>query len=177
MSTKRTIKTIEVVSDIRSGMNNRQLIGKYKVSVNSLHNLLRKLVNFKALQISEAQVLLSSIPEELAVKERRKEGRHYVFVPIPIYDVNNLLDEGQVMDLSEGGLRTSGLEAKIGEKREFLIQADYFAHVFPFCFEAECRWVSQTEEEPCFAGFQITSISEGGLVELRKIIRMLTITG
>ena len=177
MSTKRTIKTIEVVSDIRSGMNNRQLIGKYKVSVNSLHNLLRKLVNFKALQISEAQVLLSSIPEELAVKERRKEGRHYVFVPLPIYDVNNLLDEGQVMDLSEGGLRTSGLEAKIGEKREFLIQADYFAHVFPFCFEAECRWVSQTEEEPCFAGFQITSISEGGLVELRKIIRMLTITG
>jgi hypothetical protein len=177
MSAKRTIKAKEVVFDIRSGMTNRQLMDKYKVSVNSLHNLLRKLVDFKALQISEVQALLSSIPEESAFKEIRKEPRNYVFVPLPIYDVNNLLDEGQVMDLSEGGLRTSGLEAKIGEKREFLIQADYFAHVFPFCFEAECRWVSQTEEEPWFAGFQITSISEGGLVELRKIIRMLTITG
>ena len=177
MSTKRTIKTIEVVSDIRSGMNNRQLIGKYKVSVNSLHNLLRKLVNFKALQISEAQVLLSSIPEELAVKERRKEGRHYVFVPIPIYDVNNLLDEGQVMDLSDGGFRITRLESKIGEKREFLIQADYFARVPPLCFKADCRWVSQTEEESWFTGFQITSISDGDLMELRKIISMLTIAG
>ena len=177
MSAKRTIKAKEVVFDIRSGMTNRQLMHKYKVSVNSLHNLLRKLVDFKALQISEVQALLSSIPEESAFKEKRKEPRNYVFVPLPIYDVNNLLDEGQVMDLSDGGFRITRLESKIGEKREFLIQADYFAHVFPFCFEAECRWVSQTEEEPWFAGFQITSISEGGLVELRKIIRMLTITG
>ena len=39
--------------------------------------------------------------------------------------------------------------------------------------ETGCKWVSQIEEEPWCAGFQITSISDGGLEELGKIIRIL----
>jgi len=176
MAPRRSVKAKEIVSDIRSGMTNQQLIDKYNVSVNSLHNLLRKLVDIKVVQKSEVQALLSSVPGGIAYEERRKDPRYYLLVPLPIYDVNNLLEEGQVVDVSEGGLRITGLAAKVGEKREFLLQADHYAHVFPFCFEAVCRWASQTEEEPWFAGFQITSISEGGFVELRKIIRELTIS-
>lgn len=173
-SPRRTVKAKEIVSDIHSGMTVRQLMGKYRVSVNSLHNLLRKLVELKAVQKSAVQALISSTQEELAVKEMRKEPRHYVFVSLPIYDVSNLLEEGQVVDLSEGGLRITGIGAKVGETKEFLIHP-CLAHVLPFCLEAVCRWAARTEQEPWFAGFQITSISEGSLVELRKIIDMLTI--
>lgn len=176
MSPKRKVKAQEIVADIRSGMTQRQLMDKYSISVNSLHNLLRKLVDFKAVQKSEVQALLAPTPEELAIRETRKEPRHYVFVPLPIYDVSNLMDEGQVVDLSESGLRITGLRAKVGEKKQFLLQANDFASVMPFSFEAVCRWVSHNRKEPWFAGYEITTISDRGLAELKQIIRILTIS-
>jgi hypothetical protein len=173
---KRTIKAKEIVSDIRSGMSSRQLMDKYRISANSLHNLFRKLVHMKIVQIREVQALLSSTLEESDFKDRRKDQRYYVFVQLPIYDVDDLLREGQVVDLSKGGLRITGLPAKVGDKKDFLIQADCFASIIPFVFEAECRWASKTKEGVWFAGFQITGIPEKGLEELEKIIHMLTLS-
>jgi hypothetical protein len=169
----KTIRTQEIVSDISAGMSVRQLMDKYDVSINSLHNLLRKLVLVRALQISEVQALLASAPQELG-HDRRKEQRYYVFVPLPIYDMGNLFNEGQVVDISQGGLRITGLSARFGDKKNFLIQPDYFLNVLPFTFEAECRWVFQSEREPCMAGFQITDISDRCLEELKKIVRAQT---
>lgn len=173
---KRTIKAKELVSDMRSGMSRQQLMEKYRISANSLHNLFRKLVHMKVVKISEVQGFLSSIPEESDFKDRRKDERYYVFVQLPIYDVDDLLKEGQVVDLSKGGFRVTGLSTKVGEKKDFLIQADCFTNIAPFVFEAECRWASKTKEGIWFAGFQITDISEKGSEELQKIIRMLTLS-
>ena len=50
-----------------------------------------------------------------------------------------------------------------------------FNNVYPFIFEAQCRWVSMSEYEKLLSGFEVTSITDGGLEELRKLTRMLTI--
>ena len=90
--------------------------------------------------------------------------------------MENLLNKGTVVDISEIGIQISGIPAKVGDTKEFLVQADYFADVYPFIFEAKCKWSSKTEDGHLFSGFEITSIPEGALEELRKLTRMLTIS-
>jgi hypothetical protein len=177
MTPKRTIKAKEIVSDIRLGLTNQQLMDKYTISLNGLNNIFRKLVQAHALEESELEARLSLPLETSAIGKRRVLQRNYVFVRLPIYDMENLVNEGQVIDINEEGFQVTGIETEVGENKGFLIQADYFADVYPFSFEAQCKWVSKNEDEQCAAGFDITSISEGGLEELRKLIRMLTIIG
>ena len=71
----------------------------------------------------------------------------------------------------------SVIPTKAGDTKDFLVQADYFADVFPFVFEAQCQWSSKAEDGNLFSGFEITSITEGALEELRKITNLLALSG
>lgn len=177
MSPKRTIKAKEIVADIRSGLTDKQLVDKYNISLNALEHIFRELVDANALQEREVSGRFASTEDNQPVGNRRRLHRNYVFVRLPIYDLENLLNEGLVVDISEDGLQITGIAAKVGEKKAFLVQADYFADVFPFSFDAECNWASESKEGEWTAGFEIMSISEGGLEELRKLIRMLALSG
>lgn len=176
MAPKRTIKGREIVADIRSGMTDNQLMDKYNLSEGALKNIFRKLVDAGAIREDE---LRERIPKERLATYTEKERdfqRNYVFVRLPVYDMENLINEGQVVDISERGLQVLGIPATVGETKGFLIQADYFADVFPFSFEAECKWASKNEAGEWTAGFKIVKISEGGLEELQKLIRMLSLS-
>jgi hypothetical protein len=81
------------------------------------------------------------------------------------------------VDISEVGLQISGIPTKVGDTKDFLVQADYFADVYPFVFEAQCQWASKAEDGHLFSGFEITSITEGALEELRKVTSMLALSG
>lgn len=176
MSPKRRIKGNEIVADIKAGMTDQRLMEKYQLSEHALKNVFRKLVDAGAILESELQ---ERIPPECIpnyAKNSRDYQRNYVFVRLPVYDMENLLNEGQVVDISERGLQINGIPAEMGEQKGFLIQADYFADVFPFSFEAQCEWASKTEDGQWKAGFRIIKISEGGLEELQKLIRMLSLS-
>lgn len=176
MPTKRSIRAKEIVSDIRAGMTNHQLMEKYQVSLDKLQNIFKQLLDARAVERSELGPLISVPHSRIDVRKRRKLHWHYVFVKLPIYDLENLLDKGTVIDISETGLQISGLPTEVGDTKEFLIQVDYFADVFPFILEAKCTWSSKAEEGPLFSCFQITSITEGALEELRKLTSMLTLS-
>ena len=173
MSPKRTIKSKEIVSDIRSWMSNQQLMDKYHISLDRLQNVFKQLIDAGAIERGE---LVARHPHErLSIENLRNHHRNYVFVGLPIYDLKNLLKKGTVIDISEVGLQISGVPTNVGDTKDLLIQADYFVDVYPFIFEAQCRWVSMSEYEKLLSGFEVTSITDGGLEELRKLTRMLTI--
>ncbi len=176
MPEKRKIKAKEIVADIKAGMTDRELMSKYNISENALKGIFNKLVDAGTIKKSEIEERIP--PDRLKTygEKPRDLHRNYVFVKLPIYELENLLHEGQVVDITEGGLQILGIEAKVGEKKGFLIQADYFADVFPFSFEAECKWAAQEEDGRWRAGFKILTISEKGREELRKLIRMLALS-
>jgi hypothetical protein len=176
MKSKRTIKAQEIVSDIRSGMTNHNLMHKYHVSLDKLQNIFRQLLDAHAMERSELEPLLSIPHERLDIGKRRRLHRSYVFVKLPIFDLENLLDQGTIVDISEEGFQASEIPANMGDTKQFLVQADYFADVFPFVIEAKCLWSSKVEDRQWFAGFEITNISDQGLEQLRKLISMLTIS-
>ena len=177
MSTKRTIKAKEIVSDIRSGMTNRQLMDKYNISLDKLHNIFKQLLDSHTLERTELEPLISIPHLRINGGKRRRLHRSYVFVKLPIYDLENLINRGTVIDISEVGLQISGIPTKVGDTKELLVQADYFADVFPFVFESKCKWSSKAEDGNLFSGFEITSITEGALEELRKITNLLALSG
>jgi len=177
MGSKRIIKAKEIVADLRSGMTAKELLIKYNVTPNALRNMMRTLVNAGAVDENEAQDIMAQAEKGLTVKNRRKYPRYFVYVPLPIYDADDLLSEGYVVDISEEGLRIKGIETAPGDKKEFVVQPDYYGHAFPFSFEAECKWASKKAAGEPIAGFKITDISEGGREQIRTIIRMLALDG
>jgi hypothetical protein len=71
-------------------------------------------------------------------------------------------------------MQVTGIKVKVGEAKSLLIQADELADVYPFVFDAACRWHEISEGQEA-AGFEITNITERSLKELQKLIRYLTL--
>jgi hypothetical protein len=149
---------------------------KYNTSLDKLQNIFKQLLDAHAIEQRELEPLTSIPHLRINGGKRRRLHRNYVFVNLPIYDLKDLLNKGSVVDISEVGLQISGIPTKVGDTKELLVQADYFADVYPFVFEAQCQWVSKAEDGLLFSGFEITSITDGALEELRKLTRMLTIS-
>jgi hypothetical protein len=171
---KRTIPIKDFVTDIRTGKTNDQLMEKYQIDAFGLRNTLDKMLQVKALRPDEVSDRMPSDSELPASPDRRQLPRRYVLFSFPVYLADDLSAEGLVNDITEKGLQLSGITAGVGETLSLLIRADEFADIYPFVFDATCRWCRHASESANpVAGFEITNISEVGLEELRKLIQVL----
>lgn len=175
MRPKRTIRAKDVVNDIRAGLNDAELMGKYKVSAQGLARIFTKLIEARAVRPGELEGRFPYLDDTVNVENLRKSVRNYVVFPLPIYEVGRLEVEGTLRDVSEHGLQVAGIECAVNETKEFLVRADEFHDVFPFVFQATCRWVGGGGGgSESAAGFEITEISDRAHEQLRAIIRVLT---
>lgn len=177
MSEKRSIKARDVIKDIRSGLTDSQLMEKYQLSEGRLKHVFEKLVDAKALDESEIRDRVTLAQESTSGRSARRMSRGYLMFSIPVYDTDNIEIEGWLVDLNQTGLQVSGIEAAVGDSRSLLIRADEFVDVYPFGFDAKCRWVEPDETQGVLnVGFEITGISSWGLQELRKLISLVTLS-
>ncbi len=173
--TKRQIRAKDIINDIHAGKTDQELAEKYGISLSALEMVLEKLAAAGAISQEEIKGRASMIEDPQSCDPLRSMSRNYIFFTIPIYDADDLNVEGSVIDISEHGLQIEGVETTVGDKRCLLIRVDEFADVFPFVFDATCKWVQTScGKGPLLAGFEIDSISEGGSKELRKLIGLLT---
>jgi hypothetical protein len=176
MSGKRKIRAKEIVADVRSGLTNAQLMEKYQLSEKGLQGIFEKLLNAQALLEMELAGRESAAvgDSQTDASALRGAARSYVMFKLPVYDLDDMTVEGQVHDLSETGLLAIGIAAQVGDTKSLLIQADEFADVYPFSFDAICRRADSADDtQECAAAFEITSISEVGRGELRKLCQLL----
>jgi hypothetical protein len=174
MKETRSIRAKEIIEDIRSGVSDEDLMQKYNLSPKSLNKVFTKLLDAQALQPEDFYFRGSYMDEQTG--DLREMMRSYSVFSIPVYDTEDLELEGWIVDITERGLQIAGIAAQIGESRTLLIRADEFSDIYPFAFDAVCRWVhaGNDQSEPS-VGFEITDMSETGLMELRKLIQLLTI--
>ncbi len=178
MTEKRRIKAKDIVNDIRAGLTNLQLRDKYHLSSQGLQSIFTKLADAKAVRDGELDGRTQTGDDTVGLDQKRVWSRNYVLVRLPVYGAENLTVEGQVRDITEKGLQVAGLSVIVGDCKTLVLQADDFADIHPFAFEAQCRWVRrETGHRETSAGFEIVDISEGALQELRKLIRVLTLRG
>jgi hypothetical protein len=172
----KRVCAVEMVQDIRTGMTGAQLIAKHGLSHAGLQSALDNLLATRALELSD-------LPGELSLRlaagtpaEIRGKGRCYLDFDLPILEKGPLEIEGRVLDITETGVGVVGIPAKAGDVKTLLIRHDLLVLIQPFSFQAECRWTRETEAD-CLAGFRIARIAERDVLQLRKLIRLVTLYG
>ena len=171
----RNIDAEALANDIRTGLDQAELMEKYGLSFSALCNTVNLLLEGSHLRRSDLARMDTLIEEALDPGATRKQERYYLDFHLPVVEVDGCRTEGRVRNLTEKGLGVTGLPAKVDETKTLLIRHEKFAVLKPFCFEARCRWVRHDRGHgETFAGFQITRISNEHLEQLKKMVRLLT---
>ncbi len=173
MAPKKIIQAKQFIADVRNGFNDHQLCDKYHLTESDLPRLFKKLIQAKGLTQEDLDHRV--IAESDLTMRYRHLTRSYSLFSIPVYDTEDLELEGWITDITEEGLQLTGMPAEVGQSRSLLIRADEFHDIFPFAFDAKCKWVHTDDANETLVGFEIVDISETGLEELRKLIQLLTI--
>jgi hypothetical protein len=178
MPQKRKVKADDILRDLRAGMSDSELMTKYFLSSRGLQSILEKLLEANVLTKEQLLSFRRGIggDDTVDVEPARLFPRDLVEFPVPVYDSRNRHIKGTITDITEKGVGVRGIEVEVGETRMFVIPAADFTLVDSFAFEAQCRWVKREDVEGnLLAGFQITGISPDGLMQLRNLIRALTL--
>lgn len=171
------IRASEVVSDLRNGLTNSELMKKYSLSERQLHSLFAKLKTAKLFTGPDFERRIFRL-EDTQIVHVRKSTRFHPIMGLPIYSLDDLTTQYTVRDISEKGFHIIGMSTKLGERKSFVVQGEELADVLPFAFEAECRWVRADSNKNEFnAGFEIVKISKDDLRELRKLVEQATFSG
>jgi hypothetical protein len=169
---KRKIKAATIIRDIRSGITVSQLMEKYGISSRGLRIVLRKLLNGRAITKEELGGDTALYRDTLVVKGIRRWLRQATIFQVRVYDSGNPSAKGTIRDISEKGVCVEGIEAAVGEVKNFIVRSGAFGEGHTAVFEAKCRWVNKEESfgKKWVAGFEITSISSLDARELQKLM-------
>jgi hypothetical protein len=173
MQPKRKIRAGDIIRDVRAGMTVSQLMDKYRFSLKILRFVFRRLLNAGAITKDELAAQTALYKDTLELKGVRKWIRKSTVFPVRIYDSGNPFATGYVRDISEKGVCVEGIEAAVGEIKNFIVRSGAFGEGHTLVFEGKCRWVNPqiSPGTKWVAGFEITSISNLDSGELRKLVR------
>ncbi len=168
----RQIRTIGIVKDIRSGMTDFELMGKYNVSSEGLQKAFQSLVKMGSLRPEEISGRSPAQHDSVFIESMRELPRHHLAMAVTIYEATRPEVKGTLRDITEKGVGITGIPARVGEVKTLVIPAETFIEADKIVFEAKCAWAqAEGTEDQYVAGFQITSISEECLEDLRSLIR------
>jgi hypothetical protein len=179
---KLTIKVVDLVRDIRSGLTDAELMKKYQLSSVKLRSALKKLVDAKAIspsELLEEHAITSDDTEDIEFtlvvpRDMRLLSRYDVRVPLTIYAAKEPDVHGTVVNISGRGVGTKGLDVAERQVSTVVIPAEDFPHIEPIVFKARCRWSRHAPLlRNCSCGLEILSFMEGNDTELRKLVRDL----
>jgi hypothetical protein len=162
----REINVREVLKDIRAGMDDWTLMAKYRLSPLGLDDLYRQLASANLLDGNRPQPPKKS-------KSTRRSDRHTVGFVLPIYAEDEPHVLGTVVDLTENGVGTRGLKARVNDLKRLAIPADEFFDVGRLRLLGHCRWAAKDPSDGEYiAGFEIGELPGKDLMELRKLIEL-----
>jgi uncharacterized protein (DUF433 family) len=174
---KRQISTAEITADICSGMSDKQLMEKYRLSPPALQEVFEKLVASGVGLTPDFKERKHRPEDWTAVRAElsRLSFRREVSFVLPIFDENSPEMLGIVVDITESGVGVRGMEERVDETKTLVIPADEFFDVRRLRFYATCRWSAKDPSDAeHVAGFEIGGLSRNDVKELRRLIQLIT---
>lgn len=171
MSSQRKIKASEIVSEVRSGMDNYELMDKYQLSPRGLKTTFEKLIAAGLIKRREIADRMPLYQDPVVPTPIRGEQRSHLSERLPIYDLDDMTADCYVSDISLTGVQIVGIRAAVGEARNFLLQPRFLTGKGSISFRAECRWAEPHQDEAdSKAGFEIKKISSKALTVLERLL-------
>ncbi len=172
MDGKRDIRAKKIVRDIISGVDETELMHKYRLTSRGLQRVYRQLVDLNVIDVAlliERGVALFNTETTSVRRLPRKE----IYVPLPVQDVYKEV-WGTVTDITERGLGVTGIRVGVGKVKKLIVKPETCFRLKPFTLKAKCRWVKLSDDEQgILAGFEIIFIAPKDLQELRNLIGAL----
>ncbi len=175
MARKGEVRKQDFLIDLRSGMSDRELMKKYKLTPRGLGTVFRNLVNANVIGFAElisrpgGQVSLPEVIAEYRIRSRKK-----LEFLLPIADSSQPENTGLLYDVTDDGVGVRGMTARVGDIITLIIPADDYFRAEPIIFEGVCRWVEEDKDRwESGAGFRVLRVLRGSLEELQEIIRDL----
>lgn len=168
----RQLTAGELLQEIRSGVSDFELMERYGLSSKGLEKAFRTLIKAGAIKEEELRSRSQSFYDTVFIESMREMPRYYLALTVEIYEATRPRNKGKLRDITEQGVGITGIPAKVGEVKTFVIPADKFIDVSRIVFDAECIWTEQ--EGPggrVAAGFRLASISEQALTDLKALVR------
>jgi hypothetical protein len=175
MSSKRTIRAKDIVNDIRAGMTDHELMEKYRLSVKGLQSIFTKLEQVKAVKRSELYSRTPWYDDTVNVGTMRNLPRNYLALSVSIHESENPTNNGVVVDLTEKGVRATGIQVRENQTKALVIDSGDLLDIGLITFKSTCRWTRQLEDGTRNSGFEITNISERDVGKLRQLIDHLSL--
>jgi hypothetical protein len=173
MAASREIRAREIVTDIVSGIDDLQLMGKYRLTFRGLQSVYRKLRDSKMVDgvfLAGRIVLQLNSETTIITRAPRKD----IYVPLPVEDMACPDKPGIVTNITERGLGVKGINVDVDEIKKLVIKPDKYFQLMPFSLKAKCRWASPSDDGDGFlSGFETISISPRDLQKLRNLIETL----
>ena len=121
MTGRRKINGQAFINDIRSGMNDTELMLKYHLSSRMLQSLFRTLLNTKAITPAEIYERTPFEETTIDVSTLSLSLEGYTIQTTSIYDVTQPEKIGRVTALNEKEFRTEGIEAGFAQTKAFIL--------------------------------------------------------
>jgi len=169
------ISAREILEDLRAGMSDGALMEKYGLTPTAMGSVLRQLVEDQVLTRGEVYGARVCADEEGFPRIVRALERYAVHFEPPVFEQGNPDNRGRVVDVTEKGIGTRGLLAKVDEIGSFVVPGDEYDEYGAFRFEARCCWLKPDPDGNHAAGFEFTSISFGDLGQLRLLITLASL--
>ncbi len=169
---KPVISAKEAVAAIRSGVDDLALMRKYGISAKGLASLFRKLLDSGRITPEEMYANVGRSAGSGTYELVREWPRHYITVPLPVFEIDRPDDKYLLRDITEKGIGITGIDVKAGDSKTFIIPADAPAKTENIWLEATCIETDENYADGLQrAGFQITRISEESLLSLKELVR------
>jgi len=175
---KQVIDAKKIVSDIRAGMNDAELMEKYGLSAKGLESAFTKLINSRLMAVEEIYGHPSRTGQDtvIIIDDLRQLPRHYLSVAVTVYDPHNPDQAGELRDITEKGIGITGIQARIGEIKTLVIDSRDYLDVGAIWFDAECVWMQPGKTAGEWrGGFQIKRIDPQDLKRLRDLIGLFSL--
>ncbi|MDQ7782043.1 MAG: PilZ domain-containing protein [Desulfomonilaceae bacterium] len=171
----RKINANRLVAEIRSRASDFELMEKYGLSFVLLQRVLEKLVHRCALRPEELMERGAYFDDPKNRVQTRREPRTYLRIPLRVEVIGDSSASGVIIDLSERGFRTRGLEIGAFDKKLFAMRTGKEPIPSMFQLEAVCRWtrIDLAEVMLSEAGFEIVKVSERDFREMLQIMERL----
>jgi hypothetical protein len=151
----------QIVTDIQSGMGDRDLMTKYELSPGAFQRVLQRLIVERVIDhedLYENSEIYRQMSDLLAARRHPR-----VPIPMAIRVIRNGGSQtGFIRDVSAAGLRVAGIEAKVGETTMLSIPLKEIPVIAPIILEAKCRRSEWRGKQRKFVvtGFEVTNMSE-----------------
>gem|GEM_PF-322191 len=167
MPEKRTLRVSDLVTDVREGLTDAEMMEKYKLTPRGLKSAFQKMLDTRALTAFEFSQWSSLFNTSQNLNGIRLFARDTLTFHLPIYDTEPPRTKGHVVNVSESGIAIAGIGAEINEKKRLLIPIKGA----PVVLEATCKWTREAADAKDFvAGFDIVRVPEGDWEKLESQI-------